>query len=432
MTTLTDQARLLTPPRWSAIPRGLAPLIVGISISLVLHLFVRPHLNPYHADILVSIGINVVLAVSLTVVNGFTGQFSIGHAGFMALGAYTGAAITYYGSIRLWESPAFAGGILSWATDLSRFTGGTFGAGDLLFVAACIAGGLVAAIAGVVVGLPSLRLRGDYLAIVTLGFGEIVRIVLQQSPEQIMDPQRVRDTPVHKLAIHLNGALGMYAIPLYASLFWVGVVVTAVLVASYRLKRSSHGRAMLAVRENEIAAAAVGVPVVRCKVFAFAFAAFFAGVAGALSAHQLGTVSAAEMGFQKSFDILIMVVLGGLGSISGSVIAAIGLTILPELLRSPPHVWPVMLTAIVIVLAVRRGRGLRVAMVLTAITTLLELLRWLAIRNGINLAEYRMVFYALALILIMILRPQGLLGVHELWDLPVFLRRIRRVGREKA
>lgn len=426
MNALRQQARLLAPPAWVAILRGLLPLIIGVTVCFILHRFIRPHLNPYHANLLVGIGINIILAVSLTIVNGFTGQFSIGHAGFMALGAYTGSAITYYGSMRLWGSASFAGGMLSWTSALADFTGSALAKGDALFLFACLTGGVVAAIAGIIVGLPSLRLRGDYLAIVTLGFGEITRIILQQSRGQITDPLEVQQTALPMLATHLNGALGMYSIPFYSSLFWVGLFVTAVLLGAYRLKRSSHGRAMLAVRENEIAAAAMGVPVLRSKVFAFTFAAFFAGIAGSLAAHQLGTISAGEMGFQRSFDILIMVVLGGLGSISGSVIAAIALTILPELLRDPPHVWHVALVAIALVAIVKRARGTRTIAALAIATFTIETGRWFAIRHGVQLSEYRMIIYALALILIMILRPQGLLGVHELWDIT---RRKRKPAR---
>ena len=375
------------PRPWTVLPRNLAPLVVAVGFALLLHLWVQPAIGPFRTKVLLDIGINVILAVSLTLVNGFTGQFSIGHAGFMALGGYAAAAITYYGSFRLYGNPAFAGGVLSWTTSQGAFAGPLVGSGDLLFLLACLVGGLVAAAAGYVVGLPSLRLRGDYLAIVTLGFGEIVRVVLQATPKQLDNPAEIAAQPALHLATRLGGALGFISLPFYTTLFWIGLWVAATLVVTYRIKHSAYGRAFLSIREDETAAEALGVPTTRYKVRAFVLAAFFAGVAGALYGHSIGSINANELGFQKSFDVVIMVVLGGMGSISGSTLAAVLLTLLPEVLR-------------------------------TATAHVNQ-------QFHLDLPDLRMVIYSLALIVMMIVRPQGLLGLHEIWELPL-LRSLRR------
>lgn len=398
------------------------PLLAGVALAAVLQFAAGPAIGPFRTNVLMNIGINIILAVSLNIVNGFTGQFSIGHAGFMAVGGYTAAAITYYTSFHLWGDAQVHGGMLS-----GMPAGGWFTVGDGLFVGACLAGGVLAAVAGYLVGLPSLRLRGDYLAIVTLGFGEIVRVLLQQSDSDIPYlADEVRSMSVLEMARHLGGSLGFSGVPFYSTLFWVWLFVAATLIAAFRLKRSSYGRAFLAIREDEIAAEAMGVPLTRFKVRAFVLAAFFAGIAGALFAHEIGTaLNPRELGFMKSFDIIIMVVLGGMGSISGAALAAAILTILPEVLRSPPHVWPLGLVAIVLVLVLRRKAGLRAALTLAVVTAALEVVRSVALRQGVNLADYRMVLYALSLILMMIIRPQGLLGLNEIWNYPYLGRRAK-------
>ena len=172
MSRIAQQTDRFSPAAWTVLPRTLGPAAAAVGVALVMYLLVGPMVGPFNSKMLLLIGINVILAVSLTVVNGFTGQFSIGHAGFMAVGGYVAAGLTYYGSIKFFGGAGFAGGTLSW-TGSGSFTGPVFGRGDVLFVVSCLAGGLAAAGAGYVVGLPSLRLRGDYLAIVTLGFGEI-------------------------------------------------------------------------------------------------------------------------------------------------------------------------------------------------------------------------------------------------------------------
>lgn len=354
-----------------------APFIVAIALAMVIHFFVRPAIGDYQSKILLDIFTNIILAVSLTMVNGFTGQFSIGHAAFMAVGGYTAACIVYYGSFRLFGNPDVHGGLLSTMVvgrEAAFLTGG-----DLLFLGSILVGGATAAGAGYVVGLPSLRLRGDYLAIVTLGFGEIIRVIIQsQTEESLYDPEQIARTPVYAFPKYIGGALGFTGVPSYTSLFWAGVFAFFTLIVAARLKRSTFGRAFLSIREDEIAAEAMGIRTTRYKIRAFVIAAFFAGVAGALFAHTNGvTLKPDELGFQKSFDIIIMVVLGGLGSISGATLAAIILTILPEALR--------------------------------------------------DVAEYRMVVYAVLLILMMLVRPSGIFGVREVWDL-----RPRRGGKGGA
>ncbi len=371
--------------------RSVWPLAFGLVIALALQAAIAPMIGPFYAKLLLDIGIAIVLASSLNIVNGFAGQFSIGHAGFMMVGGYAAALITYYGSIKFgWVAPD------AYGVDVH---GGFLGSGDALFIFACIFGGVVAALAGLVVGLPSLRLRGDYLAIVTLGFGEIVRVLVQQTSD-VIAPNEAADVSMIQAAKHMGGPLGFTGTPTYVSptpwlqdaagnqtghagIFFAFMFVSIVLIVAYRLKSSSKGRALLAVRENEIAAEAMGVDTARVKVVAFVTAAFFAGIGGALFAHEVGvTLNPKELGFQKSIDIVIMVVLGGMGSITGVVLAATILTLLPELFR--------------------------------------------------EFAEYRMPVYALALIIVMIVRPQGLFGIKELWDLWFWRKYVIPVWRKVA
>jgi branched-chain amino acid transport system permease protein len=302
------------------------------------------------------------------------------------------------------------------------------GPADLLFLVALLAGGAAAAVCGYLVGLPSLRLKGDYLAIVTLGFGEIVRVLIQsQTTDALYDVEEIRAKPAWELAHYLGGPVGFTGLPFYTSLFWVVLACGLTLVLAFRLKTSTFGRAFLSIREDEIAAEAMGVNTTRFKVRAFVVAAFLAGVAGGLYAHTVGVqLNANELAFMKSFDIIIMVVLGGLGSISGAAIAAAILTILPELLREPPSVWPwgVGIGAVAAILSIPfvRRRWMPFVVIGGSLAAW-QLARFSAAKAGIHLADYRMVLYALALIVIMILRPQGLLGLGEIWELRRFRRR---------
>ena len=318
----------------------------GTLLALVALNIVLPKVtNPYYFQVLMLIGINIVLAVSLNLVNGFTGQFSIGHAGFMAVGAYTSAMFT----LKIGQPLA-----ASW-----HFLPGPVAEG-LALLMALVAGGLLAAVAGWIVGLPSLRLRGDYLAIVTLGFGEIIRVLILNIDA-------------------IGAARGLPGIPQYSTFFWVFGTAVLVIVVARRIATSTHGRALFAIRDDEVAAEALGVDTTRYKVLAFVLGAFFAGVAGGLFAHFLSYLNPSSFTFLKSIEVIAMVVLGGMGSISGSVLAAILLTLLPEVLR------PVK--------------------------------------------DFRLVIYSLMLIILMITRPQGLLGTREL-DITGWLHKL--FGRRPA
>lgn len=334
--------------------RNNCPFAVGILLAVILQYFLPQQIGPYYSRIVLDIGIAMIMAVSLNIVNGMTGQFSIGHAGFMTLGGYAAATVTYYCSLTLWGSTAVHG----------KFPG----VGDGLFIIACLLGGLVAALAGYVVGLPSLRLRGDYLAIVTLGFGEILRVILQQTGRVIDDAEAWKNARWSQLVPPpVGGSIGFDGVPKYTNLFWVYVCLTFTVVLAYRLKQSSLGRAMISIREDEIASQAMGVNIARNKVLAFVLAAFFAGAAGGLFAHEKGVIiSPKDAGFQRSFDYVIMAVLGGRGSITGVMLAALILTALPEILR--------------------------------------------------DFEQYRLIVYALLLIVMMLVRPQGLFGIHEIWN----------------
>ena len=246
--------------------------------------------------------IYIVLALSLNLLNGFTGLFSLGHAGFMAIGAYVSALLTMTPAQK--EMNFFLAPIVPWLHDIT-----------LPFLPALLIAGIVAAIAGALIGAPALRLRDDYLAIATLGFAEIIRVVLTNT-------QTIT-----------NGALGLKGLPKYATTYWVWGVAAASVIFMVFLIRSSYGRAIKAVRDDEIAAEAMGINVFRVKLSSFTASSFMAGVGGALLGHVLTTIDPKMFTFLLTFNILLIVVLGGNGSITGSVIAAIGVTVLMELLR---------------------------------------------------------------------------------------------------
>ncbi|MDD2706531.1 MAG: branched-chain amino acid ABC transporter permease [Verrucomicrobiae bacterium] len=311
---------------------NMALLVVLLVVAAAGFGFQR-HLDPYYYKILVDVGIAIILVVSLNLINGITGQFSLGHAGFMAVGAYASAALSVLAA-GPWLNGLALGGAQKMVVEFVAL-------GVIVIV-----GGVAAALAGFVVGMPALRLRGDYLAIATLGFGEIIRIVFQNTEQ-------------------LGGARGI-SIPPPRSDF-TGVYVCAVLCVAFiwRLVHSVKGKSFFAIREDEFAAATVGIDTTKYKVIAFVLGSFFAGVAGALFAHSAtGYITPAQFDAVKSIELVVMVVLGGLGSISGSIIAAAALTLLPEILR--------------------------------------------------GFAEYRLVVYSLLLVLVMLTRPQGLMGMKEI------------------
>lgn len=309
-------------------PRYLRNLIIAVVVIAALigldFVFQGRMLNPYFVRILMLSGIAITFAVSLNLINGFTGQFSIGHAGFIAVGAYSAAYFSVNYGINL--ADALGGGRLGWGVSL---------------LIATLIGALVAGIAGLAVGIPSLRLRGDYLAIVTLGFGQIIVVFLNNIEA-------------------IGGARGYSGIPIVKSFFWIFLVAVLTIVIVYNIVNSAFGRALISIREDELAAEAMGVNTTRYKVMAFAISSAMAGAGGAILAHFDGYLNPKSFEFIKSFEILIMIILGGLGSIVGSVLGAIVLTVLPEALR--------------------------------------------------GFAEYRMVIYSVLLIVLMITRPQGLLG----------------------
>ena len=278
--------------------------------------------NPYLYRILVLCGLNAILAMSLNLVNGITGQFSIGHAGFMAVGAYTSAAFTVYAVPRLFGLDPAAGGLTSVGP----------------FLCAILIGGGCSAVAGFLVGLPSMRLRGDYLAIVTLGFGEIIRVAILNIDA-------------------VGGARGFAGVPHLTNLAWVLGAALLTFITIRNLMRTYHGRAFLAIREDEIAAESLGVPTTRYKVTAFVIAAFFAGVAGALFAHYT-YLHTNSFTFMKSIEVIVMVVLGGMGSLSGSLLGATLLTALPEALRFASADRLIIYSFLLIILMIARPQGI--------------------------------------------------------------------------
>jgi branched-chain amino acid transport system permease protein len=308
----------------------------------------------YYAEIISLTGISIILAVSLNLITGFTGQFSIGHAGFMAVGAYSSVFLTVY----------YSQAAEQWLTAL---VGATL-AQSLVFLGVIIFGALIAALAGLVVGIPSLRLRGDYLAIVTLGFAEIIRII-------ILNIDAVGG------ATGFRGRVppwdGRLIIPAYANFIWIGGFAIITIVVVYNIVNSDIGRALISIREDELAAEAMGINTTRYKVLAFVISSAFAGIAGALFGHFRQFLHTNDFQFIRSIEIIIMLVLGGMGSITGSVLGAIVITILPELLRKLPAFYiPI-------------------------------------INLQVDLYSYRLVIYSALLILIMLTRPQGVMGAKE-------------------
>ena len=238
--------------------------------------------------LLEKMAISILLAVSLSLVVGFLGELSLGHAGFMCVGAYIGGKLACIIEPSVGNSP-------------------------LNLIICLIVGGSVAAVCGVIIGIPALRLRGDYLAIVTLAFGEIVKSLFQNTSDETF-----------------GGALGL-ATPRYDKKYlfiFAFILVLIALAIIQNFIRSKHGRAVTAIRDNEIAARACGINVTKYKLLAFTISAFFAGIAGVLYSFSNYNVQSVKFGYNYSIEILVMVVLGGMGSINGSIIAAALITFL--------------------------------------------------------------------------------------------------------
>lgn len=270
---------------------NLIKLLVIVAIYLVIMAVMEGDFATRHfKSLLVPIGINIILAVSLNITTGFLGELSLGHAGFMAIGAYSGALFTIFAENH---------------TGLPA---------PLAFLLGILIGGIMAAVFGVVIGIPVLRLKGDYLAIVTLAFGEIVRAI------------------INFLGV-TGGAKGLNGIPRYTNYKWTYALVIITIILLSNFVKSRHGRVISSIRDNAIASESIGIKVSNYKIMAFVIAAFFAGVAGVLFGSNLSILKPGNFDYNKSIEILVIVVLGGMGSIKGSVIAAIVLTLLPEFLR---------------------------------------------------------------------------------------------------
>lgn len=308
--------------------------------------------------------IYIVLALSLNMLNGFTGLFSLGHAGFMAVGAYVCALLTM--SPQLKDMNFFLMPMVPWLRTIT-----------IPFLPAIIIGGLAAAFVGFLIGAPVLRLRDDYLAIATLGFGEIIRVLITNAQ------------PI------TNGAQGLKGLPRFSTTFTVWIAAALVTLFMVLLMRSSYGRAMKAVRDDELAAEAMGINVFKVKVTSFTVSSFLAGIGGALLGHMITTIDPKMFTFMLTFNILLIVVLGGIGSISGSVIAAVVVTILMEVLRF-----------------------------------LDEPLNFIVFKTA-AMPGLRMVVFSILLMVVVIYRQRGLMGNKEFsWDMltGLFVRKGRKGG----
>lgn len=290
--------------------KAVYPLLLTVILYFLIQILRNAGVvNNYHIQILMFAGINIIMTVSLNLVNGFTGQFCIGHAGFMSLGAYGAAVVT---------TMIFKGSAVAQAAQIP------------VFLLGLLAGGIVAAFVGLLIGLPTLKLKGDYLAIVTLAFGEIVRACLR-----LVEP--------------IGAARGMIGIPNYANLFWIFLFVALTLWLVRNLLYSHFGRAFIAIRDNEIAADSMGINTTRYKIISFCIAAFIAGVAGGLYAHVVSFIQPDSFSFTKSSDYLVYLYAGGSGSLTGSIIGALLLTALPEVLRFIGN-WRLVIYALILVL----------------------------------------------------------------------------------
>lgn len=370
-------------------PARIGSLLLAIGGCFLIEVIAMKQ-NSFIQLLIILAGLYVTLAVSLNLINGITGQFSIGHAAFYMIGAYTTGLIArnFYAKAHL--------PMMAW------------------LMVVMFGGALVAAIAGFVVGLPSLRLKGDYLAIVTMGFGEIISIIVRnQQP--------------------LGQAYGMQIEPRMPSIFMVWLLAVVCVAVCRNLLKNVHGLSFLAVREDEVASAAMGVNVTRIKVTAFVLGSAFAGAAGALYAHSLGFISPPNFSMDVSFIILTMVVLGGTGSVTGSVVSALLLFYIPEKMRDLKEVpmAGVVAAAVAVIVAValvkkisdshdasqgRKALKMLGAVVLGfvvqfACTPLFRNISSFA--GNIEGSKLRLVVFAVTLVILMLLRPQGMFAHHE-------------------
>lgn len=294
-------------------------IAVVIAVYVVLDILMKERvISNYYKRIIILTCINVILAVSLNLITGFTGQLCLGHAGFMAIGAYTAAVLA------------------------AKF--------QMPFAVNIIAAGILAGLAALLIGIPTLKLTGDYFAITTLGFCEIIRIIITNID-------------------YLGGPRGMTGIPIKTNFTAVFFIMAAVIIVIRNIIHSAQGRAMISIKENEIASESMGINTRKYKILSFVIAGVIAGVAGGLYSQYVNFIDPKSFNFMKSIDIVIFVVVGGMGSISGSVLSASILTFLPESLRA--------------------------------------------------LQNFRLIVYPLILIVLMIFRPEGLLGTKEISIKPI-------------
>lgn len=285
---------------------------IFILISIIIFLFFslliyKQILNSYYERILILICINIILALSLNLILGFTGQFTLGHSGFMAIGAYASAMLTI------------------------KF--------NLPFPLVLLIGGIFAAIIGFLIGIPTLKLKGDYLAITTLGFCQIIVVIIQNIPQ-------------------IGGAQGLTGIPGKTNFAWAFFIMIASIIIIYNIVHSSQGRAMISVREDEIAAEAMGINTTKYKIMAFVVGAFFAGVAGGIYSHYMMYIEPQTFNFLKSTDFVVYVVLGGIGSIPGCIVSTIVLTYLPEGLRGFGDLRMVIYPVLLILIMILNAKGI--------------------------------------------------------------------------
>ena len=285
-------------------------------------------LNNYFLQVLMLIGINLIMTESLNVLTGMTGQTSLGQAGFMAVGAYISALVT---SVLIPAKNFSSAALISFKIGKIGFQITSIPQ-TLIFLLGTLTGGLVAALFGLLIGWPSLKLKGDYLAIVTLGFGEVIR-------------QIIRVTPV------LGKAFGMTGIPKLANFFWIFFFALLTIFLCRNFMDSSYGRACMAVRDNEIAADTIGINTARYKVIAFVYSAFIAGISGSMFAHTMVYLHPDTFAYTKSTDYVIYLYAGGVGSISGAVLGAAALTALPEILRQISN-WRLVIYGLLLVLII--------------------------------------------------------------------------------